>query len=190
MKVLILDNYDSFTYNLVQLVNETELAESVDVVRNDQIDLLRVQQYQKIILSPGPGLPNEAGLMPDLIREYSPTKSILGVCLGHQCMAECYGGTLRNLAKVVHGKELPTHIIQEHYLFNDLPKTFNTGRYHSWVVDQENFPDCLEVLAIDDSKEIMALAHKDYDMTGVQFHPESIMTDVGAKLMVNWLSHK
>ena len=189
MNILILDNYDSFTYNLVQLVRETNKVQNIDVIRNDKINLAEVEKYDKIILSPGPGLPSEAGLMPDLIKEYSLKKSILGVCLGHQCMAECYGAKLRNLDQVVHGKELPTHVIKDHYLFEGLEGSFNTGRYHSWVVDQEDFPETLEILAKDDRGEIMALRHCQYDMLGVQFHPESIMTNVGSKLIENWLNH-
>lgn len=188
MKVLIFDNYDSFTYNLVHLV-EKILHEKVDVYRNDQIALEKVNEYDKIILSPGPGIPNEAGLLLPLIKEYAPTKSILGVCLGHQAIGEAFGGTLINLSTVFHGVatdcQLSTTICQ---LFTGLPDNITIGRYHSWIVSDKNFPQELEITARDENNYIMALQHKTYDVQGVQFHPESVLTPDGEKIMRNWLN--
>ena len=187
MKILVFDNYDSFTYNLVHLV-EKITHQKVDVFRNDKIALEAVQQYDKIILSPGPGVPSEAGLLLPLIKEYAATKSILGVCLGHQAIGEAFGGTLQNLSTVYHGIATPIQIINEDApILKGLGKTINVGRYHSWIVSDKNFPAELEVTAVDSNGFIMALQHKKYDVQGVQFHPESVLTPVGEQLMRNWL---
>jgi anthranilate synthase component 2 len=185
-KVLVIDNYDSFTYNLVHLINE--LGVEVDVWRNDKFELEAVGAYDKIVLSPGPGIPIEAGLLLQVIRRYAPTKSIFGVCLGQQAIAEAFGGTLFNLGRPMHGIATPVNILDnEEQLFKDLPKVFNVGRYHSWVVNQAGLPDCLKVTAADANAEIMALSHKEYDVRGVQFHPESVLTEHGKQMMKNWL---
>ena len=187
MKILIFDNYDSFTYNLVHLV-EKILHEKVDVYRNDQIPLEKVKEYDKIILSPGPGIPTEAGLLLPLIKEYAASKSILGVCLGHQAVGEAFGGKLINLSTVYHGVATECQLSNSNcQLFKDLPEKITIGRYHSWIVSDENFPEELEVTARDENKYIMALQHKKYDVKGVQFHPESILTPDGEKIMRNWL---
>lgn len=187
MKILIFDNYDSFTYNLVHLV-EKIIHQKVDVYRNDKIALERVKEYDKIILSPGPGIPNEAGLLLPLIKEYASTKSILGVCLGHQAIGEAFGGTLINLSTVYHGVATNCKLsIANCQLFTGLPNEIVVGRYHSWIVSDENFPDELEVTARDENNYIMALQHKTFDVQGVQFHPESILTPDGEKIMRNWL---
>ena len=191
MKILIFDNYDSFTYNLVHLV-EKILHQKVDVYRNDQIALEKVKEYDKIILSPGPGIPNEAGLLLPLIKEYASTKSILGVCLGHQAIGEAFGGTLINLSTVFHGVATKIQIDNrqlaiKNNLFYDLPNEIVVGRYHSWIVSDKNFPDELEITACDENNYIMALQHKTFDVQGVQFHPESILTPDGEKIMRNWL---
>lgn len=171
-KILVFDNYDSFTYNLVQLV-ERIIGAKVEVFRNDKISLEDVNNYDKILLSPGPGIPEEAGLLLPLIKQYAPTKSILGVCLGEQAIGEAFGAKLTNLSEVFHGIATPAHktsIISP--LLDGLPNSFEVGRYHSWVVDKDGFPDCLEITAIDDEGFIMGLQHKEYDVQGVQFHPE------------------
>ena len=187
-KVLVIDNYDSFTYNLVHLINE--LGAEVEVWRNDKFELDAVDAYDKIILSPGPGIPVEAGLLLDVIRRYAPTKSIFGVCLGQQAIAEAFGGTLLNLGRPMHGIATPVNILDpEEELFKDLPKVFNVGRYHSWVVSNEGLPDCFTVTATDADQESMALSHKEYDVMGVQFHPESVLTEHGKQMMKNWLTN-
>ena len=188
MRILVFDNYDSFTYNLVHLV-EKILHQKVEVYRNDQIPLENVKEYDKIILSPGPGIPNEAGLLLPLIKEYAPAKSILGVCLGHQAIGESFGGKLVNLSTVYHGVATPVHISESNSgpLFKDMPGTFEVGRYHSWIVSDEDFPKELEVTARDDNGYIMGLQHKKYDVQGVQFHPESVLTPMGERIMRNWL---
>lgn len=188
MKILVFDNYDSFTYNLVHLV-EKILHQKVDVYRNDQLPLEKVEEYDKIILSPGPGIPEEAGLLLPLIKEYAPTKSILGVCLGQQAIGEAFGGKLVNLSTVYHGVATNCKIdTAKSELFNGLPDEIEVGRYHSWIVSDENFPDELEVTARDDNNYIMALQHKKYDVQGVQFHPESVLTPMGEEILRNWLS--
>jgi anthranilate synthase component 2 len=197
MKILVFDNYDSFTYNLVHLVQKI-IGEKVDVFRNDQIPMERVNTYEKIILSPGPGLPAEAGMLIPLIRQYAASKSILGVCLGHQAIGEVFGGRLVNLTKVFHGVATPVNITErkpavssdQKDLFHGLPNGFMAGRYQSWVIDPDGFPECLEVTATDDSGHIMALRHKTYDVTGVQFHPESVLTPNGEYIMRNWLGRQ
>jgi len=187
VKILVFDNYDSFTYNLVHLV-EKIMHLKVDVFRNDEIPLEKVKEYDKIILSPGPGIPSEAGMLPDLITEYAASKSILGVCLGHQAIGEAFGGKLTNLSAVYHGVATPIHIAaNEQQLFQSLPKEIIVGRYHSWIVDEEGFPEELEITARDENNYIMALQHKKFDVRGVQFHPESVLTPDGETMMRNWL---
>ena len=188
MKILVFDNYDSFTYNLVHLV-EKITHEKVDVFRNDQIALEKIKEYDKIILSPGPGIPEEAGLLLPLIKEFAATKSILGVCLGHQAIGEAFGGKLTNLSTVYHGVAMPIQIDRKKKsdLFKDLPDSIEVGRYHSWIIDEKNFPDELEITARDENNYIMALQHKKFDVQGVQFHPESILTPDGEVIMRNWL---
>ncbi len=190
MKILVFDNYDSFTYNLVHLVEQIT-GNRVDVYRNDELPLEKVKDYDKILLSPGPGVPSEAGLLLPLIKEYAATKSILGVCLGHQAIGEAFGGTLTNLSTVYHGIATPvqqiTHEGKHSRLFEGLAVEFVVGRYHSWVVDQENFPSDLQITAKEEHGYIMALEHKTYDVQGVQFHPESILTPDGAIILKNWL---
>lgn len=185
-KVLIIDNYDSFTYNLVHLVHE--LGREVEVWRNDKFDLSEVAQYDQIILSPGPGIPEEAGLLLDVIRKYAPVKSIFGVCLGQQAIAEAFGGSLLNLGRPMHGIATPITVLDEtELLFKDCPATINVGRYHSWVVNNDGLPDCFVVTATDKDNEIMALSHKEFDVRGVQFHPESVLTEYGKQMVKNWL---
>ncbi|MGI8584426.1 MAG: anthranilate synthase component II [Chitinophagaceae bacterium] len=187
MKILIFDNYDSFTYNLVHLV-EKILHQKVDVYRNDQIALENVKEYDKIILSPGPGIPDEAGMLLPLIKEYASTKSILGVCLGHQAIGEAFGGTLLNLSTVFHGVATDCQLSTNNYkLFKGLSQKITVGRYHSWIVSDNDFPEDLEITARDENNYIMALQHKTFDVQGVQFHPESILTPDGEKIMMNWL---
>ena len=203
MRILVFDNYDSFTYNLVHLV-EKILHEKVEVYRNDQIPLEKVKEFDKIILSPGPGIPVEAGLLLPLIKEYAPSKSILGVCLGHQAIGEAFGGKLVNLSTVYHGVATPVRVIdrqprvvnegdsrlRSHLprdLFLGLPTIFDAGRYHSWIVSSEDFPPDLEVTARDENDYIMGLQHKTYDVQGVQFHPESVLTPRGEDILRNWL---
>lgn len=186
-KVLVFDNYDSFTYNLVQII-ERILDQKVDVVRNDKITLEEVGKYDKIILSPGPGIPEEAGILLELIKEYAPTKSILGVCLGQQAIAEAFGGSLINLSEIFHGVATTTDIIKEDtVIFKDIASGLEVGRYHSWAVNPENFPEELEITAVDKDGMIMALQHKTYDVHGVQFHPESILTPEGETIIKNFL---
>ena len=191
MSILVFDNYDSFTYNLVHLV-EKITGEKADVYRNDELPLEKVKAYDKIILSPGPGIPEEAGLLLPLIKEYAASKSILGVCLGHQAIGEAYGGKLVNLTKVYHGIATPIEIKSENSkvkspLFGGLAERIEVGRYHSWVVSEQDFPVELEVTADDDNGYIMGLQHKTFDVQGVQFHPESVLTPDGEKILRNWL---
>jgi anthranilate synthase component 2 len=187
MKILVFDNYDSFTYNLVHLV-EKITHEKVDVYRNDEIALEKIAGYDKIILSPGPGIPEEAGLLLPLIKMYAPSKSILGVCLGHQAIAESFGGKLNNLETVFHGVATPVTILKnDSGILKDLPQQVEVGRYHSWVVSDKNFPGELEVTARDANGYIMGLQHKEFDVQGVQFHPESVLTPDGETMMRNWL---
>ncbi|HEX6428060.1 MAG TPA: aminodeoxychorismate/anthranilate synthase component II [Niastella sp.] len=224
MKILVFDNYDSFTYNLVHLV-EKILHQKVDVYRNDQIPLEKVKDYDKIILSPGPGIPEEAGLLLPLIKEYASSKSILGVCLGHQAIGQAFGGKLVNLSTVFHGVATPIQMVNRestyakapadksakgkkqagrvnevtdspltidhspriNSLFEGMPDEFEVGRYHSWVISEEGFPAELEITARDANNFIMALQHTRYDVQGVQFHPESVLTPRGEDIMRNWL---
>lgn len=187
MKILVFDNYDSFTYNLVHLV-EKIMHDKVDVYRNDQVDLEKIKEYDKVILSPGPGIPSEAGLLLPLIKTYASSKSILGVCLGHQAIGEAFGGELHNLSTVFHGVATPVDIINsEAPLFRGLDKSIVVGRYHSWVISDDNWPAEMEVTARDSNGYIMALQHKTFNLQGVQFHPESVLTPDGEKIMRNWL---
>ena len=187
MKIVIIDNYDSFTYNLAHLVRE--LGAQVTVWRNDMFNLEQLGAFDKIILSPGPGIPVEAGLLLDVIRNYAGKKPILGVCLGHQAIGEVFGAKLTNLDEVFHGVATEGTQFGNDYLFNGLPKRITMGRYHSWVVDRANFPDCLEVTAVSDDGQIMALKHKQHDIHGIQFHPESVLTPHGMDMLRNWLEH-
>ncbi len=191
MSILVFDNYDSFTYNLVHLVEKITHTK-VEVYLNDQITLEKVKEYDKIILSPGPGIPEEAGMLLSLIKEYAATKSILGVCLGHQAIGEAFGGKLVNLSTVYHGVATEIEVISlksevRSRLFEGLPDRFEVGRYHSWIVSDEGFPDELEVTARDENGYIMAMQHKRYDVQGVQFHPESVLTPLGEAILKNWL---
>ena len=189
MKILVFDNYDSFTYNLVHLV-EKITHQKVDVFRNDQISLEQVNDYDKIILSPGPGVPSEAGLLLPLIMQYAATKSILGVCLGHQAIGEAFGASLKNLSKVYHGVATPIQILNTQApILKNLGNTVEVGRYHSWIVSDKDFPSNeLEITAVDENGFIMALQHKKYDVQGVQFHPESVLTPKGEIIIQNWLN--
>jgi anthranilate synthase component 2 len=182
-KILMLDNYDSFTYNVVHYLEA--LGANVDVIRNDKIELEDVNKYQKIVLSPGPGIPEEAGILLPLIQQYAPSKSILGICLGHQAIGQVFGAKLYNIGTVVHGKVRNTIVVKEDNLFKGLNKEFDSGRYHSWAIKEVISP--LVVTAIDNDGLVMAIRHKDYNVCGVQFHPESIMTPVGKLILENWL---
>lgn len=187
MKILVLDNYDSFTYNLVQYI-ERVVKRAVDVKRNDQLTLAEVAAYDKILISPGPGIPVEAGITLDLIREYGPDKSILGVCLGHQAIAEAYGGTITNLSTVYHGVSgQMRQLVGDEYLFKGVPAVFDAGRYHSWVVEPDTLPGDLEVTVENDEGYIMSIRHREHDVRGVQFHPESVLTEYGGLMIKNWL---
>lgn len=188
MKVLVLDNYDSFTYNLVHLVKKLGYGAKMDVVRNDKISLDAVEEYDSILLSPGPGIPSEAGIMPELIKRYAPSKKILGVCLGHQAIAEAFGGTLLNLPEPVHGVATSIKISSSNEpIFRGLPAEFKAARYHSWVVVPKSMPSELEVTAVDYEGQIMALRHRKFNVKGVQFHPESILTEHGETMLRTWL---
>ena len=187
LRILVFDNYDSFTYNLVHMLHALCDA-TIDVVRNDKLNLDDVVKYDKIVLSPGPGIPSEAGMLLELIRRYAPTKDILGVCLGHQAIAEAFGATLINLGEVHHGLSEPIHRIAYDPLFEGLPDTFKVGRYHSWSVSPEGLPDCFEVTSLDDEGQIMSMCHKTLRLHGVQFHPESVLTPDGQHIMSNWLT--
>lgn len=185
MKIVIIDNYDSFTYNLAHLVKE--LDTEVTVFRNDQFQLSELDRFDKIILSPGPGIPSEAGLLMDVIRKYAGRKPMLGVCLGHQAIGEAFGAKLTNLSEVYHGVDTPCTQFGNDPIFEGLPKRIEIGRYHSWVVDKSGFPDCLDITAVSDDGQIMGLKHKNYDIRGIQFHPESVLTPDGKKMIQNWL---
>lgn len=186
MHIFLLDNYDSFTYNLVHALERIDGLQ-VSVFRNDAVDLDRVAEYDKIVLSPGPGLPEESGCMLELIRRYAGKKPILGVCLGHQAIVQAMGGFLVNLPKVLHGISTPMKVIQEDVLFKGMPSVLQIGRYHSWVADSQNFPETLEITATDEAGEVMAFRHKTWDLRGVQFHPESVLTPQGPSLIENWV---
>ena len=185
MKIVIIDNYDSFTYNLSHLIKE--IGAEVTVIRNDQFTLNQLERFDKIVLSPGSGIPSEAGLLLDVIKTYKGRKPILGVCLGHQAIGEVFGGTLENLSDVFHGVATEGTQFSNDYIFDSLPKRITMGRYHSWVVSRENFPTCLEVTAVSDEGQIMALKHKNYDIHGIQFHPESVLTPEGKTILRNFI---
>ena len=184
-KILVIDNYDSFTYNLVHYLEDLDCE--VTVYRNDEFELDEIAHFDKILLSPGPGIPDEAGLLKQVIQQYGPTKSIFGVCLGQQAIGEVYGGTLSNLDKVYHGVATNvTKSVNDELLFEGLENEFEVGRYHSWVVDA-NLPDCLEATSFDENGQVMSLRHQTYDVRGVQFHPESVLTPNGKKMLENWV---
>lgn len=186
-KVVIVDNYDSFTYNLAHLLKQ--LGAQVTVLRNDQFELADLEAFDKIVLSPGPGIPSEAGLLLDVIRTYAGRKPMLGVCLGHQAIGECFGGKLTNLSDVFHGVQTPSRIVKRDYIFDGLGDEVPVGRYHSWVVDTDGFPECLEVTATSPEGQVMALCHREFDIHGIQYHPESVLTPDGATIVGNWLNH-
>jgi len=186
MKILLFDNYDSFTYNLLHILKE--LGADVEVHRNDKISLEEIERFDKILLSPGPGIPEEAGILLPLIRRYAPTKSILGVCLGEQAIGEAFGATLINLTDVHHGVCSDIRIVAKDPIFEGLEPGIRVGRYHSWAVSKENFPDCLEITAVDTEEgQIMGLRHREYNVRGIQFHPESVLTPKGKTIIENWL---
>lgn len=187
MKIVIIDNYDSFTYNLSHLLKE--LGAELDVVRNDKFELKDLEQYDKIVLSPGPGIPSEAGLLLDVIRTYAGRKPILGVCLGHQAIGEVFGASLENLKEVYHGVQTEGTQMGNDYIFDGLPERVMMGRYHSWVVAKDSVPESLEVTAMSDDGEIMAMRHRQYDIHGIQFHPESVLTPEGKTIVGNFLKH-
>ena len=186
-KILVIDNYDSFTYNLVHYLEDLDCE--VVVKRNDQLTLDEVEAFDKIVLSPGPGIPDEAGLLKEIIAEYAPTKSIFGVCLGQQAIAEVFGGSLINLDEVYHGIATKIKVVKDDVLFDGMSKEIEVGRYHSWVVDP-NMPEVLEVTSVDENGQIMSLRHKNYDVCAVQFHPESVLTPQGKQILKNWLKHQ
>jgi len=185
MKIVIIDNYDSFTYNLSHLVKE--FGVEVTVLRNDQFELSQIEPFDKIVLSPGPGIPSEAGLLLDVISTYAGQKPILGVCLGHQAIGEAFGARLENLSDVFHGVATPCHIVAESPVFEGLDKTITIGRYHSWVVSREAFPDCLAITAESPERQIMAMQHRHYQIFGIQFHPESVLTPDGRTIIKNFI---
>jgi len=188
MNIAIIDNYDSFTYNLSHLVKE--LGAQVTVYRNDKFNMSQLESFDKIILSPGPGIPSEAGLLLEVIRTYAGRKPILGVCLGHQAIGECFGAHLTNLSSVFHGVATPCTITtSDDYIFKGLPSQIEVGRYHSWVVDKKAFPDCLEITSISNEGYILSLRHKQFDIRGIQYHPESVLTPMGKDIIRNWLNH-
>ena len=186
IKTVIIDNYDSFTYNLSHLLKE--LGASVTVVRNDKFRIEDLEQFDKIVLSPGPGIPSEAGLMPQVIKTYAGRKPILGICLGHQAIGEAFGAKLLNIGNVVHGVATPAHLTAQDYLFEGLASDLEVGRYHSWVVDDKDLPQCLEVTSRSDDGYIMSLRHREFDIRGIQFHPESVLTPQGKTIINNWLN--
>lgn len=191
MKILVLDNYDSFVYNLVHIIRELGFGENLDVYRNDKISIEEVEKYDKILLSPGPGIPAEAGIMLQLIEKYGPTKSILGVCLGHQAIGEVYGARLYNMPVVLHGVGTDVRIVKsDEYLFKDVPDTFQVCRYHSWAVEKNSVNGKLAITSLDENDIVMGISHTEYDVRGVQFHPESVITENGKIMMRNWLEHK
>lgn len=189
MKIVVIDNYDSFTYNLVHYLEDLNC--DVTVFRNDEFDWKDIEPFHKILLSPGPGIPDEAGLLKEVIHKYAPTKSILGICLGQQAIGEVFGGSLTNLEKVYHGVATKVTLTNpDAILFNNLPQEFEVGRYHSWVVSKENFPDTLEITSVDENGQIMSLRHKKYDVRAVQYHPESILTPLGKEILRNWVKNE
>lgn len=187
-KILIIDNYDSFTYNLRQIVEEFHY--DYTIIKNKELTLDEADNFLKILISPGPGIPEQAGLVKEVIKQFAPSKSILGICLGHQAIAEVFGGNLYNFSDVCHGISTNVKVIDSNdYLFNSIPKNFDAGLYHSWAVSINNFPECLKITSISKDEVIMSLSHIEYDVKGVQFHPESIMTKHGKQIINNWLKH-
>ena len=186
MKILVIDNYDSFTYNLVHALKKME-GISVEVRRNDEFVGKADESFDKLVFSPGPGLPKEAGNLMEIIENYAGKKPMLGVCLGHQAIGEYFGGKLQNMDQVLHGVATPVTVVADSYIFKNLPVTFEAGRYHSWIVEKESLPSCLEVTCIDSEGRVMAFQHKEFDIQGVQFHPESILTSLGEKILENWV---
>jgi len=185
LRILILDNHDSFTHNLYHYVKQ--FKDNVLVVKNDKISLTEVEQYDKIILSPGPGLPDEHKNLKEIIKQFSSTKSILGVCLGHQAIAECFGAKLKNLEDVLHGVKTKISFLNTDSLFKNIPNAIKVGHYHSWVIDEKTLPSCFEVTSKNEDGIIMSIRHKEYDLKGVQFHPESILTEYGLLMIKNWI---
>ncbi|MCB2195971.1 MAG: aminodeoxychorismate/anthranilate synthase component II [Bacteroidetes bacterium] len=186
MNIFILDNYDSFTYNLVHII---EQFARIKIKRNDEVELSELKDFDKIVFSPGPGIPSEVNIMYQIIETYKESKAILGVCLGHQAIAEYFGGKLINMPEVNHGREFETEIIQQDYLFQNIPDKFNSARYHSWIVSRESFPKNLEITSVDNAtKNIMSIRHTKFDIRGVQFHPESVMTKYGKQILKNWIN--
>lgn len=187
MRLLIIDNYDSFTYNIVHAIRF--LGIEPEICRNDMIGIDDIERYDKIIISPGPGIPSEAGIVPEMLQRYATSKPILGICLGHQAIGERFGAKLKNLPNVYHGVKSTITVNLPDYIFDGLPDRLDVGRYHSWVVSKDGFPDCLEILATSPDGEIMALRHREHDIRGVQFHPESILTPEGINILRNWINH-
>lgn len=186
MKILLLDNYDSFTYNLVEVIRKQHLNVEIDVIRNDKISVEEASVYDKILLSPGPSVPENAGIMLDLIKRYASEKPILGICLGHQAIGQAFGGKLLNIQPVMHGIQSSAKL-GNHYLFEGIENEIEVGRYHSWIIDEADFPSDLEILGRSDDGQVMAVTHKEYDVCGLQFHPESVMTPDGEKMLRNWI---
>jgi len=186
-KILVIDNYDSFTYNLVHILRELGLDKQMRIVRNDKFEIEEVEAYDNILLSPGPGVPKDGGHMPKVITKYASEKNILGVCLGHQAIGEAFGSSLYNLPQVYHGMVTPIEVVEEDRLFSGIPSSFNVCRYHSWVIDKESVSPDLVITSVAENGNIMSVKHKEYNVRGVQFHPESIMTEHGIQLMKNWI---
>ncbi|MBI5020358.1 MAG: aminodeoxychorismate/anthranilate synthase component II [Ignavibacteriales bacterium] len=187
-KIILIDNYDSFTYNLIQIVESQGFG--VKIIKNDEIDITEINKYENILISPGPGIPAEAGKLIPVIKKFAPTKRILGICLGHQAIAEAFGGKLIRMPRVSHGMKRELKVLRrDEYLFNGLPAKFEAGLYHSWMVSKKYLPECFEITATDHDGIIMSIAHKEFDVRGIQFHPESIMTTEGKKILSNWLNH-
>lgn len=189
MKILVIDNYDSFTYNIVHALNKFESV-TVTVKRNDEVEAEEPYLFDKIVFSPGPGLPEEAGSVLQVIRNFAGKKPMLGVCLGHQAIGESFGGTLQNMNDVLHGIATPIIVVASSYLFDNIPETFVAGRYHSWIVERESLPAVLEITSIDQEGRIMSFQHREFDIQGVQFHPESVLTPFGGKILENWVRHR
>lgn len=188
MKILVLDNYDSFVYNLVHYIRQLGFTD-VDVFRNDKIALEDVAKYDKILLSPGPGIPEEAGIMLDLIKQYGASKSIMGVCLGHQAIAEAFGSALENMEEVLHGVGNKMEVVADDVIYNGLPTDFEVGRYHSWQVKKDSLGDTFKLTAVDENGNVMSMRHNSLDIVGVQYHPESVLTEHGLKIVENWLNN-
>ena len=188
MKILVLDNYDTFVYNLVHYIKQLGFTD-VDVYRNDKIALSDVEKYDKILLSPGPGIPNESGIMIDLIKKYADSKSIMGVCLGHQAIAEAFGSELENMDEVLHGVGNKMEVVAEDSIYNELPTSFEVGRYHSWQVKKDTLGDAFKITGVDENGNVMSIRHNSLDVVGVQYHPESVLTEHGLKIVENWLNN-